>query len=100
MVNVKPVTLYDVAEYAGVSYQTVSRVVNQASHVSAKTREKVEAAMAQLNYIPNRVAQQLAGKQSLLIGVATSVCPARRRKLSRRLNLAPINWVPAWWCRW
>jgi DNA-binding LacI/PurR family transcriptional regulator len=28
--------------------------------------------MAQLNYIPNRVAQQLAGKQSLLIGVATS----------------------------
>ncbi|ENL3132606.1 LacI family DNA-binding transcriptional regulator, partial [Pantoea agglomerans] len=53
----KPVTLYDVAEYAGVSYQTVSRVVNQASHVSAKTREKVEAAMAQLNYIPNRVAQ-------------------------------------------
>ncbi len=72
VVNVKPVTLYDVAEYAGVSYQTVSRVVNQASHVSAKTREKVEAAMAQLNYIPNRVAQQLAGKQSLLIGVATS----------------------------
>ncbi|HDJ8850799.1 TPA: DNA-binding transcriptional repressor LacI, partial [Escherichia coli] len=68
----KPVTLYDVAEYAGVSYQTVSRVVNKASHVSAKTREKVEAAMAQLNYIPNRVAQQLAGKQSLLIGVATS----------------------------
>ncbi|HAO5548617.1 TPA: LacI family DNA-binding transcriptional regulator [Escherichia coli] len=68
----KPVTLYDVAEYAGVSYQTVSRVVNQACHVSAKTREKVEAAMAELNYIPNRVAQQLAGKQSLLIGVATS----------------------------
>ena len=62
VVNVKPVTLYDVAEYAGVSYQTVSRVVNQASHVSAKTREKVEAAMAQLNYIPNRVAQQLAGE--------------------------------------
>ena len=48
MVNVKPVTLYDVAEYAGVSYQTVSRVVNQACHVSAKTREKVEAAMAEL----------------------------------------------------
>ncbi len=73
MVNVKPVTLYDVAEYAGVSYQTVSRVVNQASHVSAKTREKVEAAMAELNYIPNRVAQQLAGKQSLLIGVAGKI---------------------------
>lgn len=70
--NVKPVTLYDVANHIGVSYQTVSRVVNQASHVSAKTREKVEAAMAELNYIPNRVAQQLAGKQTPLIGVATA----------------------------
>lgn len=70
--NVKPVTLYDVADYAGVSYQTVSRVVNQANHVSARTREKVEAAMAELNYIPNRVAQQLAGKQTQLIGVATA----------------------------
>lgn len=70
--NVKPVTLYDVADHAGVSYQTVSRVVNRASHVSAKTREKVEAAMAELNYIPNRVAQQLAGKQTPLIGVVTA----------------------------
>lgn len=70
--NVKPVTLYDVAAHAGVSYQTVSRVVNQANHVSAKTREKVEAAMAALNYIPNRVAQQLAGKQMPLIGVVTA----------------------------
>ena len=37
------------------------RHARKASHVSAKTREKVEAAMAELNYIPNRVAQQLAG---------------------------------------
>lgn len=68
----KQITLYDVAQHAGVSYQTVSRVVNQASHVSARTREKVEAAMAELNYIPNRIAQQLAGKQRPLIGVATT----------------------------
>ena len=67
----KAVTLYDVATHAGVSYQTVSRVVNQAEHVSAKTRAKVEAAMKELNYIPNHAAQQLAGKQSPLIGVAT-----------------------------
>lgn len=71
VMNVKPVTLYDVANHAGVSYQTVSRVVNQAAHVSAKTREKVQAAMRELNYIPNHAAQQLAGKQSPLIGVAT-----------------------------
>ena len=59
-------------------YQTVSRVVNQASQRFCENARKVEAAMAELNYIPNRVAQQLAGKQSLLIGVATSsLAPAR-----------------------
>lgn len=68
----KSTTLYDVAEYAGVSYQTVSRVINQASHVSEKTRLHVEAAMTALNYVPNRVAQQLAGKLSQTIGLATT----------------------------
>lgn len=68
----KSVTLYDVADYAGVSYQTVSRVINQASHVSQKTRLKVEGAMQALNYVPNRVAQQLAGKVSHTIGLATT----------------------------
>lgn len=68
----KSATLYDVAQYADVSYQTVSRVINQASHVSEKTRLKVEAAMTALNYVPNRVAQQLAGKLSHTIGLATT----------------------------
>ncbi|MGL5423906.1 MAG: LacI family DNA-binding transcriptional regulator [Serratia fonticola] len=68
----KSVTLNDVAEYSGVSYQTVSRVLNRAEHVSDKTRAKVEQAMAALNYVPNRVAQQLAGKQSFTLGLATT----------------------------
>ena len=68
----KSVTLDDVARQAGVSYQTVSRVLNQAPHVSPKTRSKVEQAMADLNYVPNRVAQQLAGKHSLTLGLATT----------------------------
>ena len=68
----KSVTLDDVARHAGVSYQTVSRVLNQAAHVSTKTRDKVEKAMAELNYVPNRVAQQLAGKQSYTLGLATT----------------------------
>ncbi|MFW5393412.1 LacI family DNA-binding transcriptional regulator [Yersinia sp. 2544 StPb PI] len=68
----KSVTLDDVARQAGVSYQTVSRVLNQALHVSPKTRSKVEQAMADLNYVPNRVAQQLAGKHSLTLGLATA----------------------------
>lgn len=68
----KSATLDDVALQAGVSYQTVSRVLNHAPHVSPKTRNKVELAMAELNYVPNRVAQQLAGKHSLTLGLATT----------------------------
>lgn len=68
----KPITLYDVARHAGVSYQTVSRVINQAEHVSARTREKVQLAMAQLHYIPNRGAQQLAGKRTRTLGLMTT----------------------------
>ena len=51
----KAITLYDVALLAGVSYQTVSRVINDAEHVSARTREKVQQAMAELHYVPNPV---------------------------------------------
>lgn len=68
----KSATLDDVARQAGVSYQTVSRVLNQALHVSPKTRHKVELAMAELSYVPNRVAQQLAGKHSQTLGLATT----------------------------
>lgn len=68
----KPITLYDVARHAGVSYQTVSRVINQAEHVSARTREKVQLAMAALHYIPNRGAQQLAGKRTRTLGLMTT----------------------------
>ncbi|MGB7799782.1 LacI family DNA-binding transcriptional regulator [Buttiauxella sp.] len=71
-VKTKSMTLYDVAKHANVSYQTVSRVINQAEHVSDKTRRKVEASMQSLNYVPNRVAQQLAGKLSQNIGLVTS----------------------------
>ncbi len=68
----KAITLYDVALLAGVSYQTVSRVINDAQHVSARTREKVQQAMAELNYVPNRGAQQLAGKRSRALGLITT----------------------------
>jgi DNA-binding LacI/PurR family transcriptional regulator len=72
MSAMKTITLYDVARLAGVSYQTVSRVINQGEHVSARTREKVLAAMAELHYIPNRGAQQLAGKRTKTLGLLTS----------------------------
>lgn len=68
----KAITLYDVAQRAGVSYQTVSRVINQAANVSARTREKVGQAMADLHYVPNRVARQLAGKSGCAFGLVTA----------------------------
>lgn len=52
-------TLKDVAERAQVSIATVSRVVNKEPLVKARARERVEAAIAELNYVPNRVAQRL-----------------------------------------
>lgn len=72
MSAMKTITLYDVARLAGVSYQTVSRVINQGAHVSQRTREKVVAAMNELHYIPNRGAQQLAGKRTKTLGLLTS----------------------------
>ncbi|MFG1172191.1 LacI family DNA-binding transcriptional regulator [Erwiniaceae bacterium CAU 1747] len=68
----RSVTLDDVARAAGVSYQTVSRVLNHSSQVAESTRRRVEDAMRALNYVPNRVAQQLAGKNTRTLGLATS----------------------------
>ena len=63
------ITIDDVAELAGVSIKTVSRVVNQEPNVREATREKVEAAIAKLNYQPNKAARSLASHQSHLIGL-------------------------------
>ena len=68
----KSSTLEDVARYAGVSYQTVSRVLNKSANVSDATRLKVEQAIEVLRYVPNRLAQQLVGKQSFTLGLVTT----------------------------
>jgi LacI family transcriptional regulator len=60
-------TIDDVAELAGVSIKTVSRVVNQEPNVREATREKVEKAIAALDYRPNRSARNLASSRSRLI---------------------------------
>jgi len=65
-------TLEDVAREAGVSEQTVSRVLNKPDVVSERTREKVIRAMQALHYVPNRSAQLLAGKSAPSIGLITA----------------------------
>jgi LacI family transcriptional regulator len=52
-------TQKDVAELAGVSFITVSRVINGLDNVAPETRSRVEAAIKELNYHPNRQAQAL-----------------------------------------
>lgn len=59
----------DVAARAGVSHQTVSRVLNGRPGVRASTRERVLAAMAELNYRPSTAARSLARGRSQAIGV-------------------------------
>ena len=62
--------LADVATLAGVSVKTVSNVVNGYAHVSASTRAKVDAALAQLDYRPNLAARNLRRGRSGIVALA------------------------------
>lgn len=61
--------LTDVAELAGVSPTTVSRVINKKGYLSQKTIDKVQAAMKELGYKPNNLARSLQGKSAKLVGL-------------------------------
>lgn len=63
------VTIRDVAEKAGVSVNTVSRVLNNRGYISQQTREKVEQTIKDLNYIPNQLARNLYRSKTNLIGL-------------------------------
>lgn len=56
------VSIRDVAASAGVSYQTVSRVINGSPSVKASTRQLVLDTIAKLDFRPNRAARALAGR--------------------------------------
>ncbi|PFM38990.1 LacI family DNA-binding transcriptional regulator [Bacillus cereus] len=62
-------TIYDVAEKAGVSIATVSKVINQTGRISEKTINKVNQVMDELDYQPSSVAAALTGKKTYTIGV-------------------------------
>ncbi|MBF9029509.1 LacI family DNA-binding transcriptional regulator [Rhodobacterales bacterium HKCCE3408] len=62
-------TLRDVAEEAGVSEMTVSRVLRNRADVSASTRKKVFEAARKLGYVPNKIAGALASNRVNLVGV-------------------------------
>jgi len=62
-------TQKDVAEKAGVTVTTVSRVINNRGYIAEETRKKVYQVMEQLNYRPNAVARSLSKKKSNILGV-------------------------------
>lgn len=67
----KPV-MADVARLAGVSHQTVSRVINGSASIKPATRTRVENAIAQLGYRPNTAARALVTNRSGIIGIIGS----------------------------
>ena len=58
------ISIKDVASHAGVAISTVSKVLNDYPNVSEETRKKVNAAIAELNFVPNTIAAALSSKQS------------------------------------
>jgi DNA-binding LacI/PurR family transcriptional regulator len=65
----RPATIRDVAARAGVSHQTVSRVINDNPNVADGTRERVLTAIRELGYVPSPMARGLISNQTRSIGV-------------------------------
>lgn len=63
------ITINDVADHAGVSFKTVSRIINNEPGVRQSTREKVLKSIKALNYHPSLSARSLAGKRAYIIGL-------------------------------
>ncbi len=68
------VTIRDVAAHAGVSHQTVSRVINGSQRVRPETRMRVEASIADLGYQPSAIARSMArGRTGILACIAPNL---------------------------
>jgi len=65
------ITILDVAREAGVSYQTVSRVLNDRPDVAEATRQRVLQAIDDLGYQPSAVARSLATRRTHMVGLVT-----------------------------
>jgi LacI family transcriptional regulator len=65
-------TISDVAQLAGVSAMTVSRVISNSGYVKETTRNRVEMAISQLGYVPNALARQLRSKRTKTLALVLS----------------------------
>ena len=65
-------TVLDVAKRAGVAPITVSRVINNSGYISQATRERVEAAVKELGYVPNTIARGLRSKRTMTLALVVT----------------------------
>jgi LacI family transcriptional regulator len=72
MVTKKKATIYEVAREAGVSRQTVSRVINGRPDVAPETRKRVKEVIEKLGYRPSAIARSLSQRRSYTFGVVTA----------------------------
>jgi len=72
MVRESPVTIQDVAEIAGVSAMTVSRVLNHPARVAPTTRQRVEQVIHELGFVPNALARNLQRGRTHTIALVVS----------------------------
>ena len=70
--KVRAPNIRDVAALAGVSYQTVSRVLNDSPSIKASTRQRVQDVIAEIGYRPNQAARALVTSRTRTIGVLSS----------------------------
>ncbi|SEH85269.1 transcriptional regulator, LacI family [Mycolicibacterium rutilum] len=99
-------TMRDVADRAGVSAKTVSRVINNDRYVSADVRERVERAIDELQYVPNMLAVTFRAGRDAAIGVAVpgvadpffaGIIDAVEREASKRnvaVIVTSVGWEP------
>src|SRR5689334_20963807 len=90
-------SIRDVAKIAGVSHQTVSRVLNNHPSIRPETKQRVLDVMAELQYTPNRAARALSTSRSRTIGVlcasSTDYGPASSIAAIQEAARAAQYWV-------
>ena len=94
----RPARLRDVADRAGVSTASVSRVLNSTGRVRPALRQRVEQALAELDYVPNAAAQALVTQRSRTIGAVVptldiGIFSRGVEALQQRLADAMWRWV-------
>ncbi len=72
LLKLKRATIKEVARDAGVSTQTVSRVINNRPDVSPETRSRVQQVIEELGYQPSALARSLIQRRSYTLGVVTA----------------------------